>query len=368
MAVVAKETFVADDNLVSLEAVTTTGANGKMIIRLLGLTRHGEANIWDYSPNKKGFKKGGKAGQNKPIQPSSRIRCKTSKNKSISFNAVTLASDSVALTFINSLLPHFEVVNYYDQSKHSFIQSAVVTLQDNIVEEKQKEEEKEDYKIVDSFAEISSKFSTDEPQQESFISDASVQSRYPTSSLSNALDLVLNTKDPKREDEVLTTTDVTIVDNTIQRLVPAKAEQLLGILVSRLKTRPASINATCIWLKSLLSYHLSNFLRQSFEVQQQIRLARAFIENRLRSQNKLESVAGRLDLIMTQINKSSSIAITRDFNDFVEGEESEEESEDVELSSQDNEDEDEDNDEDIGEDEDIDDDADLDDLMDELNA
>lgn len=90
----------------------------------------------------------------------------------------------------------------------------------------------------------------------------------------------------------------------------------------------SSLSSTCVWLKTLLSYHLSHFLRNSSEVQQQLIVAKAAIATRLRSQEKLESLAGRLELLMTQMSKTSNIAISKDFNDVVEGEEDEENSED----------------------------------------
>lgn len=239
MSVVAKETFVADDNLVSLEAMSVK-ANGKTFVRVLGLTRHGEANIWDYTPATR-TKKSGRSVVRQPIQPSCRIRCKIGQNHRVVLNAVTLASTTIALAFINGVVPRFEPVTYVNETTHELLPSVVLELSEKDfanTQENSEMEAKHDFKIVDSFAERAIELKEDIPTQESFIGDTSSTTRYPTNSLANALEQILTTRDTKREDEVLTTTDATIVENTIQRLTPAKAEHLLSVLVERIKSSP----------------------------------------------------------------------------------------------------------------------------------
>lgn len=240
MAVVAKETFVADDNLVSLEAMSIT-ENGKTFIRVLGLTRRGEANIWDYVPGENDGKKRKKGAAHKPLQPTCRIHCKIGESRRAALNAVTLASTSIALVFVDGLVPRFETVNYINEKTRALLPSAVLELSEKEfgkTQEKPGKEEKQDFKIVGSFAERAAELKEDAPIQESFISDVPTTARYPTNSLANALDQILTTRDAKREEEVLTTTDATIVENTIQRLAPAKAVQLLSVLVERVKSHP----------------------------------------------------------------------------------------------------------------------------------
>lgn len=101
-------------------------------------------------------------------------------------------------------------------------------------------------------------------------------------------------------------------------------------------------------------------------MQQQLIVAKAAIDTRLRSQKKLESVAGRLALLMTQLSKSSNASISRDFNDIVEGEDeqsSEDEDEEIEEVQDSIEDEEEEDGE-SNDEQDEDDDDDIADLMD----
>lgn len=125
------------------------------------------------------------------------------------------------------------------------------------------------------------------------------------SSLSSVLEQALQTKDNAMLEYCLRTHDAKIINNTIKRVSSVKVLQLLDVLVIKFEKSPARCSRLCPWIRAILLHHTAYLMTQP-DLVQNLSALYQILENRLKVHDQLQKLAGRLSLVIGQIQEASS--------------------------------------------------------------
>lgn len=124
----------------------------------------------------------------------------------------------------------------------------------------------------------------------------------PTSdSLVTLIDQALQSGDDALLEQCLSCGDVAIVEATARRLPTGRIVLFLRKLVAKFEKRPSRGILLTQWLACLLRHHTA-YLVTVPDLSYQLAGLSQMLEQRLSSYSKLSSLAGRLDLLMSQVN------------------------------------------------------------------
>lgn len=128
----------------------------------------------------------------------------------------------------------------------------------------------------------------------------------PTSdSLVTLIDQALQSGDDALLEQCLSCGDVSIVEATARRLPTGRIVLFLRKLVAKFEKRPSRGILLTQWLACLLRHHTA-YLVTVPDLSYQLAGLSQMLEQRLSSYSKLSSLAGRLDLLMSQVNYRDS--------------------------------------------------------------
>lgn len=122
-------------------------------------------------------------------------------------------------------------------------------------------------------------------------------------SLVTLLDQALQTNDIALLEQCLACTDSDIIDATTRRLPTHRILRLLRTLVAKFEKRPSRGLLITQWLACILKNHIS-YLITVPDLSVQLAGLSQMLEQRMQSYSRLSSLAGRLDLLMSQIDSS----------------------------------------------------------------
>lgn len=128
----------------------------------------------------------------------------------------------------------------------------------------------------------------------------------PTSdSMVTLIDQALQSGDDALLEQCLACTDADIVEASAQRLSTGRIVLFLRKLVAKFEKRPSRGALLTQWLSALLRHHTA-YLVTLPDLSYQLAGLSQMLEQRLGSYAKLTSLAGRLDLLMSQVSYRSS--------------------------------------------------------------
>lgn len=137
-------------------------------------------------------------------------------------------------------------------------------------------------------------------QLEGNINGTSSSEMVTTSSLVTLMDQALQSGDDVLLEQCLSNNDTDMVNETAKRLSTSKVVLLLRKLVAKFEKRPSRGLLLTKWLTAMLKYHIS-FLITVPDLSNQLAGLSQMLEHRLSSYTKLSSLAGRLDLLLSQV-------------------------------------------------------------------
>ena len=121
------------------------------------------------------------------------------------------------------------------------------------------------------------------------------------------IDQALQSGDDGLLEQCLACADSDVVEATARRLPTSRVVMFLRKLVAKFEKRPSRGALLTQWLSSLLRHHTA-YLVTVPDLSFQLAGLSQMLEQRLASYSKLSSLAGRLDLLMSQVNyRSNSI-------------------------------------------------------------
>jgi U3 small nucleolar RNA-associated protein 5 len=128
----------------------------------------------------------------------------------------------------------------------------------------------------------------------------------PTSdSLVTLIDQALQSGDDGLLEQCLACADADVVEATARRLPTSRVVMFLRKLVAKFEKRPSRGVLLTQWLSSLLRHHTA-YLVTVPDLAHQLAGLSQMLEQRLASYSKLSALAGRLDLLMSQVNYRSN--------------------------------------------------------------
>lgn len=123
----------------------------------------------------------------------------------------------------------------------------------------------------------------------------------PTSdSLVTLLEQALQSGDDGMLEQCLACGDNSVVDETTRRLPASRVVQLLRKLVAKFEKRPSRGIVVTRWLASILRHHTA-FLITVPDISHQLAGLGQMLENRQSTYTRLSALAGRLDLLLSQV-------------------------------------------------------------------
>lgn len=119
------------------------------------------------------------------------------------------------------------------------------------------------------------------------------------------LQQALQTKDHALLNQCLLCTNESVIVTTIARLPTNRVIDLIHVLIAKYEKKPHARVLVTVWMKEVLTFHMS-YLITVPEISVALRTMQGFFETRIASYTKIASLAGRLDLIMTQSSAKAS--------------------------------------------------------------
>lgn len=119
------------------------------------------------------------------------------------------------------------------------------------------------------------------------------------------LQQALQTKDNALLNQCLLCTNHEVIITTIARLPTNRVGELLQSLVSKYEKKPHARVLLTVWVTELMKHHMS-YLITVPELSKPLLLLQQLLESRIASYSKIASLAGRLDLVMAQVQVSST--------------------------------------------------------------
>ncbi|RYH19799.1 hypothetical protein EON65_25535 [archaeon] len=126
-------------------------------------------------------------------------------------------------------------------------------------------------------------------------------------SLVTLLDQALQSGDEELLEQCLSRADMAIITSTTQKLSTHRVLILLKKLVAKFERRPSRGLLITQWLSAVLRQHLA-YLITVPDLTRQLAGLSQILEQRTQSYTRLASLAGRLDLLMTQVSSSRELA------------------------------------------------------------
>lgn len=126
-------------------------------------------------------------------------------------------------------------------------------------------------------------------------------------SLVTLLDQALQSGDEELLEQCLSCADMSIITSTTQKLSTHRVLILLKKLVAKFERRPSRGLLITQWLSAVLRQHLA-YLITVPDLTRQLAGLSQILEQRTQSYTRLASLAGRLDLLMTQVSSSKALA------------------------------------------------------------
>lgn len=120
-------------------------------------------------------------------------------------------------------------------------------------------------------------------------------------SLVTLLDQALQSGDAALLEQCLNYTDLDIIDTTTKLLSTHRVLKFLKVLVGKFEKRPSRGILVTRWISCILKNHLS-YLITVPDLSTQLAGLNQMLEQRLQAYTRLSSLAGRLDLLMSQIS------------------------------------------------------------------
>jgi hypothetical protein len=135
----------------------------------------------------------------------------------------------------------------------------------------------------------------------------------PTSdSLVTLIDQALQSGDDGLLEQCLSCADADVVEATARRLATSRVVLFLRKLVAKFEKRPSRGVLLTQWLSAVMRHHTA-YLVTVTDLPQQLAGLSQMLEQRLITYSKLSSLAGRLDLLMSQVNyRSNSVGNAAD--------------------------------------------------------
>jgi hypothetical protein len=124
-------------------------------------------------------------------------------------------------------------------------------------------------------------------------------------SLVTLLEQALQSSDASLLEQCLACSDVDIIDATMRKLPTQRVLVLLKLLVAKFEKKPSRGVLMTHWLSCILKHHQS-YLITVPDLSHQLAALSQILEQRIHSFSKLASLAGRLDLLMSQVIKQKS--------------------------------------------------------------
>jgi U3 small nucleolar RNA-associated protein 5 len=121
-------------------------------------------------------------------------------------------------------------------------------------------------------------------------------------SVHTVLAQAIRSNDTALLEECLRLRDAAVIENTVLRLPPAVVLPFLRIVVTKFHATPARGLTLAVWIRSVLEQHLAYLLTLPDLVSQLTGLYQ-LIDSRVGIYKKVLRVSGRLDLVLSQINK-----------------------------------------------------------------
>mmetsp|Transcript_24504 Transcript_24504/g.36041 ORF Transcript_24504/g.36041 Transcript_24504/m.36041 type:complete len:575 (+) Transcript_24504:73-1797(+) len=125
-------------------------------------------------------------------------------------------------------------------------------------------------------------------------------------SLVTLLEQALQAGDDTLLEQCLTCGDEDVVTETARRLPASRVVGLLRKLVAKFEKRPSRGIILTRWIHALLRFHTS-YLLSVPDLSHQLAALSQMLDQRLSTYTRLASLAGRLDLLMSQITSSSAV-------------------------------------------------------------
>jgi U3 small nucleolar RNA-associated protein 5 len=124
-------------------------------------------------------------------------------------------------------------------------------------------------------------------------------------SLVTLLDQALQSGDAALLDRCLNCTDLDIIDTTTKLLSTHRVLKFLKVLVGKFEKNPSRGILVARWISRILKNHLS-YLITVPDLSTQLAGLNQMLEQRLQAYTRLSSLAGRLDLLMSQISSKTN--------------------------------------------------------------
>jgi U3 small nucleolar RNA-associated protein 5 len=118
------------------------------------------------------------------------------------------------------------------------------------------------------------------------------------------LSQALQNNDKQKLETVLTTASEAAIRNTVGRLPTADVLPLLQIVIAKFKTKPTRGPGLSVWIQHILSRH-TGYLLSVPNLSAKLGPLYRVIEHRLASFKKLLKLSGRLELLLSQINRNT---------------------------------------------------------------
>lgn len=153
-------------------------------------------------------------------------------------------------------------------------------------------------------------YETDKNQlvQEKKLQDVQAQ-KWHTSSLVTVLEQALQSSDDKMLEYCLRMTNTDTIDATVQRLPPSRVIPFLTRVVEKFEHRPTRASMLCVWIRSILTNHMSYLMGIPHLVEKLSSLYQT-LEARLKVFQSIYRLSGRLELVLAQIeSKRSAIQV-----------------------------------------------------------
>ena len=120
-------------------------------------------------------------------------------------------------------------------------------------------------------------------------------------SLVTLLDQALQSGDAALLEQCFNYTDLDVIDTTTKLLSTHRVLKLLKVLVAKFEKRPSRGLLVTRWISCILKNHLS-YLITVPDLSVQLAGLNQMLEQRLQAYTRLSSLAGRLDLLMSQLS------------------------------------------------------------------
>lgn len=287
------------------------------LVYILAHTELGTVNLWKFSRESE--------SKSKSLSISGKI---TANEDQKILGAEFSSNLQISLIYGTIIKPQFSIVDFLDMNGQVITSQTVGTSQESTLfpkSEKKKKAKQQEVEVLDITQQplphphineeiesqtLEQKLDMMEvEEQENRVEDSSqkgaIQFIPKADSLQSILTQALRTNDSAMLESVLAVSDLSIIRNTVQRLPTQQILPFLKAIVDKFQAKPAR-GTLILWIQAVLKQHTA-YLITVPDLVKTLSGLYLVVDSRLASFKKLLQLSGRLDLLLAQISKATTI-------------------------------------------------------------